>query len=532
MEKRLSGVLLHITSLPSKNCIGDLGEAAYNFVDFLSKSGFSYWQVLPLNAVFNDPSPYFSISSFANNFNLISIDRLADCNLIEKNHLSIHISDKTKADFNASYSYKETMLKKAYSKFMKVKPYKMFEDYTDFCNDNKHWLYDYALFISIREYLLAKRLRDKKQNNLTEYDKFKEKYKDILDEDLINKYFYEVSICSFEETLLKRYPETLTRYEMLLSEKMEYHKFVQFIFYTQWKDLHKYAESKNIKIIGDIPIFVNYDSVDVWVNPELFYLDENFLPSKVAGVPPDYFSATGQVWNNPLYNWEIHKKTGYKWWSDRFEYLSKIVDIIRIDHFRAFDAYWAIPFGEKTAINGHWENGPKSHFFKTIFKDKKYEIIAEDLGLISEDVRHLRREFNMPGMIVSHFHFFDYNGWDSLQNFEQNSVIYTGTHDNQTSLSWFNDLPYEKKEHIASFVRKRPEDFNTFDLINMCAGSNVNTFILPIQDILGLDDKSRMNTPGTTDGNWSFRFKKESLTDELALRMYNVNAEFNRLNRD
>lgn len=528
-NRRKSGILLHVSSLPNDYAIGSLGKEAFDFIDFLYESGMSYWQVLPLNAVFSDPSPYSSISAMATNFYLISIDKLIDYGLLEKSQALIYTESNTKVDYEKAFPFKKLMLSRAFERFQRMTDTKLYSDYKNYCHDNKDFLNDYALFISIKEHYIYKRGKDKKVNDFAEYDAFLNKYGNVIDTNKINDYFYGGCFLSWEENLKFRDPSALLKYSALLHNRIEFYKFMQFIFYIQWQEIKKYANEKGIQIIGDIPLFVNYDSVDVWTNPELFFLDNDLIPTSVAGVPPDYFSNTGQLWGNPLYNWDEHKKQNYSWWKKRFSELYKYVDVVRIDHFRAFDAYWSIPFTEKTAINGVWEAGPKDDFFNSIFSKRKFPIIAEDLGNINESVHELRRRFNLPGMFVAHFHLLNYESVSDLRNLDTNSVIYTGTHDNQTTKSWFNELLENDQKRVANFASKKSEDFEVYDLIRICANSNINTFIIPMQDALELDDASRMNVPGTIPGNWLWRYTKDDLTESVIEKLKAINKDSNRI---
>lgn len=529
-NRRKSGVLLHISSLPNDYGIGSLGKEAFEFIDFLSRSGMSYWQVLPLNAVFSDPSPYFSISSTANNIFLISLEELANDGLLDNEQLLKLQDSTTRIDYEKVLPYKRALLFKAFRRFQRMTQTNLYKEFLDYCSDYNDTLDDFALFYALKEYYIYIRANEEKHKDFKKYNEFKDKYKNLFSEDKLKQYYYGGSFFSWEKDLKYRDPDTLKKYKLLLKERIEFYKFTQFIFWIQWKKVKSYASKKKIKIIGDVPFFVNHDSVDVWVNPSLFFLDENLIPTKVAGVPPDYFSRTGQLWGNPLYNWEEHKKQNYGWWKRRFSELYKLVDVVRIDHFRAFDSYWAIPIKEETAVVGAWEKGPQDNFFHELFCRKKLPIIAEDLGIINDSVRELRDRFDFPGMLISHFHILEFNNADALKYIKPNSVIYTGTHDNQTTKSWIDGLSYESKEKLATFVEKRADDIDVYDMIRLCANSSSETFIVAMQDILELDDTARMNTPGTIEGNWCFRIKKEDLENELiAEKLLKINTESNRI---
>lgn len=529
-NRRKSGVLLHISSLPNDYGIGSLGKEAFEFIDFLSNSGMSYWQVLPLNAVFSDPSPYFSISSTANNLFLISLEELVEEKLLDKEQLLKIQDSDTKINYEKVLPYKKSLLFKAFRRFEKTTQTNLYKEFLNYCFDYADSLDDFAMFSALKEYYIYIRANEKRHKNFDKYNEFKEKYKNIFSEDKLSQYYYGGSFFTWEKDLKYRNPDTLKKYKLLLKERIDFYKFTQFIFWIQWKKIKEYASKKRIKIIGDVPFFVNHDSVDVWVNPSLFFLDENLIPTKVAGVPPDYFSRTGQLWGNPLYNWEEHKKQNYRWWKNRFNELYKLVDVVRIDHFRAFDSYWAIPIEEKTAVVGAWEKGPQDNFFHELFCQKKLPIIAEDLGIINDSVRGLRDRFDFPGMFISHFHMLEFDNVNALSYIKPNSVMYTGTHDNQTTKSWINDLNEESKNKLASFAEKKVDELNVYDVIQLCANSSSETFIIAMQDILELDDSARMNIPGTVEGNWCFRYKKEDLQNNSIIeRLRKINEDSNRI---
>lgn len=529
LSRRRAGVLLHISSLSNDSCIGSIGKEAYEFIDFLKDSGMSYWQILPLNAVYHDPSPYASISSTGFNYFLISLDKLVDYGLLDENK-SYVTEDPSKVDYEKIFPYMRTMLNKANEKFITMKDSDLYKEYESFCNDNSFWLDDFSFFVAYKEYIVYKRKRDKYENDMDEYNAYIEKYNHKIYPDRLNKEFYNGDMYTWPDDIKFRNENALNKYKELLNDKIEFYKFTQFIFVKEWNELHDYAKQKGIKIIGDIPIFVNHDSVDVWVHPELFFLDEDLIPKKISGVPPDYFSKEGQLWHNPLYDWEKHKEEKYHWWKIRFENLFRMVDVIRIDHFRAFDKYWAVPYGHNNAIKGKWQKGPSSDFFNTLFEKTHLPIIAEDLGLITKSVTKLRHEFNLPGMFVMQFHLLNYKDWEHLnRNTDSNTICYTGTHDNQTIKGWINDLPKNKKVKVASFAKTNPCDLNVYDVINITAKTKFNTVIFPIQDILEYGDEARMNMPGTEDNDWCFRLKKNVLTKEISDRMHHVIEESDRL---
>lgn len=529
LSRRRGGVLLHISSLSNDSNIGTIGKEAYEFIDFLKDSGMSYWQILPLNAIYTDPSPYASISSVASNIYLISLDKLSEYGLLPKEIVTI-FDKSNKVNYEKVLPYKRTMLKKAYDNFIKKINTPIFKEYVTYCDENAFWLDDFALFISIKEYLQHKRRRDKKENDLDEYLNYIEKYKRKIYPEKLTKHFYDADMFTWPDELKFRDDTALVKYQMLLKEQISFYKFTQFIFEKEWNELHDYASKKGIKLIGDIPIFVNHDSCDVWVRPDLFYLDEDLVPTKISGVPPDYFSKEGQLWHNPLYKWDVHKKENYHWWKIRFEKLFRKVDVIRIDHFRAFDKFWAVPYGSMNAIKGKWMNGPSSDFFETLFIRTHLPIIAEDLGLITKSVTRLRHEFYLPGMFVTQFHLLNYKNHEDLNtNTDSHTVCYTGTHDNQTLKGWIDSLTNKEKVKVASFCNVNPCDLSVYDVIRVSANTKFNTFIVPMQDLLELGDEARMNKPGTESDDWTFRLDKNCLTDILAHKVYKVLEESDRL---
>ena len=486
---RASGIILHPTSLPSPSGIGNLGKEAYEFVDFLQRSGQKFWQILPLGPVGYAESPYQPLSAFAGNTMLISPEKLKENGLLKEGDLaSIPPFPVEKVQFDLVKAWKEDLLKKAFQNFCLLEKT---SSYLSFLQKNRLWLENYVLFIALKEYFGGLPWNQ-----------------------------WEKKVAFREETALQHYRE-------ILREQIEYHNFVQFIFFSQWQQLRNYANERGIKIIGDLPIFVSYDSSDAWANPQLFELDKEGNPTKVAGVPPDYFSETGQLWGNPHYKWEEMEKDQYKWWRERFSNLLDLVDVIRVDHFRGFESYWEIPGGEETAINGQWIKAPGEQLFAMI---KKYlgelPIIAEDLGIITPEVEELKNMFNFPGMKVLHFSLG--SRWDRrnfLCNMTENTVVYTGTHDNDTSLGWYRQMQKEAPQ-IIKFLQKylglypetSPQEIG-WKLVEIVWQSRAKIAIVPLQDVLGLGTEARMNLPGTTEGNWQWRFAPGSLTRELEERL-------------
>lgn len=481
-SNRKAGLLLHVTSLPSKFGIGNLGQSAYEFVDFLSKSKQKYWQMLPIHPVDSSGSPYQSDSAFAGNYLLIDPMQLYEEGLITEQDIKrIETDTSSKVDYSIVAKNKQDILKKAYQSFKKKG---MNVDYEQFINEHAYWLNDYSLYMAIKE-----------QFNGKPWSKWPKR-------------------------LAKRNEKALSEMRNKLRETVEYYQFVQYVFFSQWNKLKQYAEKKNVHLIGDIPIFVAHDSCDVWVNRHLFDLDEDGNSKTVAGVPPDYFSETGQRWGNPLYLWEEMKKDGYSWWKNRIIHLAKLVDVVRIDHFRGFEAYWAIPAEEETAVRGQWKKGPNEHFFETLRDElKEVNIIAEDLGIITPEVEQLKDRYEFPGMKVMQF--LPRNENDNiapLRLYERNNILYTGTHDNETLVQWIK----EKLPDIDDVEGK------CLSYIEEAYRSYADTVIIPVQDILCLDASSRMNTPGTTEGNWEWKLRGEELSDELARKLQQFVKKYKR----
>ncbi len=527
MFNRSSGVLVHPTSFPSKHGIGDLGKGAVDFIDFLHKSNQKLWQILPLGPTSFGDSPYQSFSTFAGNPLLISLDIL-----VEEGYLTYYDIDDNDfshdiVEYGKVIDYKTTIFKKAYANFKKNKSSEQEKNYKKFCESQKLWLDDFVLFVALKEYFINARANTFESKEYNEYKKANQK---LLKESQINDYFYGAMWNTWPEEISAYNKQGVDKWNKILKEEIEYYKFLQYEFFRQWTNIKEYANNKNIKIIGDIPIFVSMDSSDVWANPSLYHLDKKGYPTEVAGVPPDYFSATGQLWGNPLYNWSAHKKTGYKWWINRIESTLKLVDIIRIDHFRGFESYWSIPYGEETAINGKWIKGPNEDLFNAIEKALgKLPIIAEDLGLITPEVEALRDTFNFPGMKILQFAFDESDANDYLpHNFTNiNSVIYSGTHDNDTSKGWYNTTTELERDKVRQYLNVDGSDIS-WNLIRL-AFSSVSVFaIAPIQDIMNLDSDKRMNTPGVATGNWQFRYTDYMLNDDMASGLAYLSKLYNR----
>ncbi|SHK57139.1 4-alpha-glucanotransferase [Selenomonas ruminantium] len=478
--EREAGILLHPTSLPSKYGIGDLGKEAYKFVDFLAAAGLKVWQILPLGPVGFGFSPYQSPSAFAGNPLLIDVDELLEHGWITPAEARVPYASKSSfIDFERVISFKHKCFKKAWIAFQKSKDVEIKGEYQAFIEEAASWLDDYALF-----------------------DAAKKEYK--------NKPWFE-----WPEPIVRREPKALKKLAEHMEEAVGYAKFVQFLFHRQWNKLHEYAGSKGIKIMGDMPIFISHDSADVWANQKLFDLNPDGSAKTVAGVPPDYFSATGQLWGNPQYDWEAMEQEDYTWWKKRFVNLHRLVDIVRIDHFRGFESYWEVDGKAETAINGHWRKGPGKPFFDIIKKEiGDMEIVAEDLGIITDEVEALREACGFPGMKVLHFalHFNEQGRMGFVAS--ENSIVYTGTHDNNTTVGWYNqDLDDAARASVAALVGAkldRPWDVAK-GLMKFALASEARLAIAPMQDVLGLDERARMNTPGTVGLNWKWCLKPDYL---------------------
>ena len=493
MLQRGSGILLHISSLPSRFGIGDLGPEAFAFVDFLSEAKQKYWQILPLNPtemVYGN-SPYSSPSAFAGNPLFLDPEALVTAGWLNAQDLaSTPTFPSGSTDFAKVSSWKGDILQKAFIRFREA-PTGRKKDYERFYKQNAFWLDDYAMFMVIKE-------------------SFKGRIWNTWPEDF----------CLHRKKALEK-----ARAEY--SEKIEKIMFVQWLFSQQWTILREYARKKGVKLIGDIPIYVNFDSVDVWAHPENYKLDASGNPIFVAGVPPDYFSETGQRWGNPVYDWEHLKKDRFGWWVSRVEHTLNFFDYIRIDHFRGLIGYWEIPAEEETAVNGKWVQGPGDDLFRRLQKRfPDIPIIAEDLGVITEDVTEAMERFGFPGMKVLLFAF----GGDLEkhpyipENYEPRCVVYTGTHDNNTVKGWYeNDATDEEKQNLSGYLKK-DIDLNALpgDMINMAMRSVAQVALIPLQDVLGLGGEARMNTPATVTGNWEWRFSKDLLKEELAQRLSRI----------
>ena len=496
MFERSSGILFHPTSLPGKYGIGTLGKEAYAFIDFLKKSRQKLWQIFPLGPTGYGDSPYQSFSSFAGNPYLIDFDLLIEAHLLSEEDLrDVFFGDNEEyIDYGAIYNQKYPLLRRAYENFKSSDNHEMRENLEHFKRENASWLNDYSLYISLKNHF----------NGLP-----------------WNEWAHDIK---------NREHGAMEHYRNELADDIEYHNFIQFLFFKQWGDVKRYANENGIKIIGDIPIFVAADSSDAWANPEIFLFDEERKPVKVAGVPPDYFSATGQLWGNPLYNWQKLKETNYSWWVERVRANLSTCDIIRIDHFRGFEAYWAVPYGDDTAINGQWEPGPGIDLFNAIKSQLgELPIIAEDLGLMTQGVIDLREATGFPGMKILGFAFDSGEENDYLPHtYTKNCVVYTGTHDNDTLIGWFHKAKEEDRQFARDYLNSRSDDKIHWDAIRGAWSSVANMAISPVQDFLGLGSEARINTPGVAAGNWQWRLKQGVLTDELAERIEKLTRVYSR----
>ncbi len=495
--KRSSGILLHITSLPGEYGIGDLGISAYDFINFLHNAKQRYWQFLPTGPTNPglDNSPYMSLSAFAGNPLLISPEILVETGLLQNKDLEDKPEfSKYLVEYEKVIEYKFSLLEKAFGVFQKnIQTDPKIKRFSKFCENENPWLDDYALFMSLGE----------------KYD---------------NKPWYE-----WPKPIAARNDNALAQSRRQLSHRISFHKFVQFCFYEQWNQLHNYATERGISLIGDIPFYVGLDSSDVWANQTCFKLNKkNSQPSHVAGVPPDYFSDTGQRWGNPVYRWKTGRtednKKLYSWWQYRFEYIFKTVEWIRIDHFRGFEASWQIPAHEDTAINGRWIKGPGKFFFKKIFKNNSHlTIIAEDLGIITRQVEKLRDDLNLPGMKILHFAFDsdELNPYLPHNFATANCVVYTGTHDNNTTVGWYlsEKLAETGRARVNRYANYHDGGQINWDLIRLSFSSIADLAITPLQDVLGFGEDCRMNTPSTCNGNWRWRIAPEFLTDDICNRL-------------
>jgi len=498
---RSSGVLLHPSSLPGAFGIGDVGPAAHAFVDVLAEAGQRWWQMLPLGPTGAGNSPYQSHSSFAGNPLLISPEAMVEHGWLNEADLPDAEPETHEVDYLRVIELKNGLIGKAFSRFST-------EDrgFKAFVAEQDHWLHDFALFMAIKEM----------RQGLPWF--------------------------AWEPELVSRKPEALRAFSESAAEAIQFHQFVQYVFYAQWADLRDACKERRVELIGDIPIFVAHDSADVWARPDLFYLDDEGKPTVVAGVPPDYFSETGQLWGNPLYRWDAHSAEGYAWWIHRLQALLNQVDLVRIDHFRGFAAYWEVPGGAETAIDGRWVPGPGAALFRALRKAfPELPFIAEDLGVITPDVEALRDEFHLPGMRVLQFGFSaDGEAEKHLPHrYEANCIAYTGTHDNDTSVGWLTNTQVESTQSLDEIEEERRfalryvgtdgREFN-WDMIRLAFSSVAEIAVIPMQDVLGLDSSARMNVPGKSEGNWGWRMTPGATTRRITNRLADLTALYGRWN--
>ena len=487
--ERSSGILLHPTSLPSLGGIGDLGPAAYSFVDFLHAAKQSLWQVLPLSPVGLGNSPYSALSAFAGNPYLISLELLADYGWIDWAEVKKLPESSGLIDYKVVTESKLPLLRQAAHNFLKKQPdsHGEHDRFNRFCQDNGWWLEDFALFTCFRQ-----------KFGLESWNKW-------------------------PRDIAERRPRELDIARQELATELAIERTLQFAFFEQWKAIHSYCGERGIRIIGDVAIFVNYDSADVWTHPEYFCLDSRLEPEVVAGVPPDAFSATGQRWGNPIYRWEVLKSQGYDWWIKRMSWALKTCDYVRLDHFRGFQQYWEIPAHEPTAIHGKWVDGPKDDLFKALQSALgDLPFIAEDLGLITPDVNELRLRLAIPGMKVLQFGFSDRGAHIYLPHcYEKNCVVYTGTHDNDTAVGWWDSLNDAERKNVTAYIGEHADGIH-WALIRAAEASPASFAIFPLQDVLGLGAEARMNTPSRVEGNWRFRCDKDCFSPELARKLARI----------
>ncbi|MBQ9268332.1 MAG: 4-alpha-glucanotransferase [Oscillospiraceae bacterium] len=494
---REAGILLPVTSLPGPYGIGCFSRYAYAFIDYLRDAGQSYWQILPLGPTSYGDSPYQSFSTFAGNPYFIDLESLvgegvltaAECDAADFG------SDPTRVDYSLQHRFRYPLLRKAFSHSRIIEE----PSYQRFLEQNRQWLPDYALFMALKSHFGGK------------------------------------SWLEWPDAVRFRDPDALRHYRMELREEIDFQQYLQFKFFMQWSDLRAYANDRGIRIIGDIPIYVAMDSADVWANPELFQLDDRDIPVAVAGCPPDGFSADGQLWGNPLYRWDYHRETGFAWWMSRLDYCFRLYDVLRIDHFRGFDEYFSIPYGEKTAIGGHWEKGPGLELFETMRRclgDR--EVIAEDLGYVTDSVRRLVRDTGFPGMKVLEFAFDSRDSGSANDylphNYPENCVVYTGTHDNETVAGWLTSITQDElrmlREYLCDFYT--PDQELRLPFVSLALASCARMCVIPLQDYLGYDNSCRINQPSTVGSNWQWRVTEAELSQTLQASIHAAAVRYGR----
>ena len=499
MDKRAAGILMPITSLPSEYGIGCFSKSAYDFVDWLKEAGQSYWQILPLGPTSYGDSPYQSFSTFAGNPYFISLKALVEEGVLTKEDCDkVNWGKRTDSvDYEKIYKGRYKLLRKAYENSSISEN----ADYQRFVAENNWWLSDYALFMAVKDQ------------------------------------FGGVEWTKWAEDIRLRWGNAMDYYRRELYFDIEFQQYMQFKFYEQWMKLKKYANEKGIQIIGDIPIYVAMDSADTWAHPELFQLDEENMPTAVAGCPPDGFSATGQLWGNPLYRWDYHRNTGYQWWISRLSYVFRLYDVVRIDHFRGFDEYFSIPYGAENAIGGHWEKGPGIDLFRKAEQALGWkQVIAEDLGYVTDSVRQLVHDSGFPGMKVLEFAFDSRDSGcanDYLpHNYPENSVAYTGTHDNETIAGWWKSITAKERklarDYLCDSCTPDKDLYKCF--ISLVMRSSAKLCVIPMQDYMGLDNSCRMNQPSTVGKNWKWRICKRELTVKLQKEIHGIALRYGRMN--
>lgn len=497
MMTRSAGVLVHPTSFPSRYGIGDLGDAAYNFIDFLVSSKQTLWQILPLGPTGYGDSPYQSFSAFAGNPLMISPDYLVrDGYLPAEAVQDVPDFPAHKVDFGWVINYKTDLLQQAYTHFKAHHTAEQAAAFEQFKADAAQWLDDYALFMALKNHHVD----------------------------------HEGGVWnSWPRDIAMREPEAMAKWSADLADEVALVKFWQFLFFEQWFALKNHANERGIQVIGDIPIFVAFDSADVWANPDLFYLDDDGSPTVIAGVPPDYFSETGQRWGNPLYRWDKMKAQGFQWWTERIRSTLTLVDIVRVDHFRGFEAYWEIPASEPTAMNGKWVKAPGMDLFNVLAERLgKLPIIAEDLGVITPEVEALRDTFGLPGMKILQFAFGGAQENVFLpHNYNSNCVVYTGSHDNETTLGWYRNASPHEQDYARRYMARDGHDI-VWDMIRLAHASVAKMAVIPLQDLMNLGNEARMNFPGRVGGYWSWRYTPEMLADHILHRLRELTILYNR----
>lgn len=488
---RKSGILMHITSLPAPYGIGTLGKQAYEFVDFLTSAGQSCWQLLPLNPTGYGDSPYQSCSSYAGNHYLIDLQQLVEAGLLRQEEIEAFSwgDREDRVDFGLLYQHRLSVLRRAFERFTDN------EKLDAFCRENGSWLPDFALYMALKD-----------QN--------------------CGAPWY-----NWETPLKTRQPDALWKTRHQLKNEIRFYSFVQYLFYTQWQALRNYAKKMGIMLLGDVPIYVPLDSVEVWTDPELFQLDSTLTPTAVAGCPPDGFTEDGQLWGNPLYRWDVMKKDGYGWWLRRLEAAERLYDAVRLDHFRGFEAYWSVPFGEETARGGKWVKGPGLDFLNAVKKHlPKLQLIAEDLGYLTPEVLEMRDASGLPGMKVLEFAFDDLAPSDyQPHTYHKNTVCYTGTHDNMTTRQWLESLDPEVLDYATAYMQLTEREGKVWGVIRAAMSSVSDLCIVQLQDYLNLGGEARMNFPGTTKDNWTWRALPGSFHSALAERIHKMTALYGRL---